>query len=178
MAKGKYSADYRLIETFNEKGRVHTDYEYIGKPWRFDQGPDKVVLEKRLCILYCILGWIAWIGALIPNTQAMHVMYIALPFAFLAVPLALLTNFTITFYGIKEPMERRHADRLNSRYPFYCILLMIFSMIAGVIQTVFVILGKNSGIWDIVFLGCSFLLMFIGAFAFRRKDRITASEEI
>ena len=92
MAINRYVKDYRLVETFNEKGRVRTEYEYIGEDYWFTAGAASVRKAKRGVTAGCVLAWLSFIAALWPVSTAMHTIYTAFPFAFSALPLGLLTK--------------------------------------------------------------------------------------
>jgi len=174
MAKQRYSRDYRLSETFDEKGHVHVDYEYIGDDWFFVSNPDVILREKKLAILFCVIGWTVWIGSLIPPTAGMHRLYIALPYVFLAVPLAMYVRFTSAFYQMKEPLEHRHADRLNNKHPLTGFLMTVFGMISAILEAILLLRGQGSGSADIILEACALVLLYLGASIYRRKDKIRA----
>lgn len=175
MAKQRYSRDYRLSETFDEKGRVHVDYEYIGDDWFFVSDPDVIRREKKLALLFCLVGWAAWISSLIPASAGMHRLYIALPYIFLAVPLAMYVNFTSAFFKMKEPMEHRHADRLNNKYPLIGFLMTVFGMISAILEAILLLRGLGSGKADILLEACALIILYLGASIYRRKDKVQAA---
>ena len=174
--KGRYSRDYRLSETFDERGRVRVDYEYIGEDWHFVSEPEVIAREKRLSILLSVSGWAAFIGALIPVNAAMHRLYIALPFIFLAVPLSMYLSFVISFHSMKEPLEHRHADRLNNRYPLITFLIMVFALITVILEGVLLVCGQGMGTGDWIFEACALFLALLGAASYRRRDHVRAEK--
>lgn len=174
--KGRYSRDYRLHEYFDEKGRVHVRSEYIGKDWRF-LSPEAVIRrEKDQALVRCLLAWTAYIGALLLPNAAMHLLYIALPFAFLAVPLFMYADFMAAFRKMKEPLEHRHADRLNNRYPLIAFLWSVFSMIPAAIWGFRLLLGAGKLPGDYVFEACALVLVFLGGRVFQHRGVLEAAE--
>ncbi len=174
MAKERYSRDYRLKETFDEKGHVRVDYEYIGDEYRFVSPEEQIRKEKRLALILCAAGWAAYLAALLLPSNAMHRLYIALPFVFLGVPLFMYVDFTMAFLRMKEPLEHRHADRLNNRYPFIAFLLTVFSLIPAAAEGIFILIGPDRSAGDFVFETGAAVLLFAGAHMFRRKERLAA----
>ena len=55
LARERYSRDYRITEKFDEKGRVHVDYEYIGEDYRFAGGEKQLRRERRTALR--AYGW-------------------------------------------------------------------------------------------------------------------------
>lgn len=170
MARNKYTGDYRLIEHFDEKGRVKVSYEYIGEPYRFIQPKEKVEREKKLCLAAMAAGWVLFVAALLPHSLAMKRLWIALPYAFCAVPLALLTEQSISIYRAQEPLERRISDQLENHYPARLAVLMLFSGVAAVLSAGNLLLGSGAETGDAVFLVCSSLL-YAGAVTFFRRRK-------
>ncbi len=172
--KGKYSRDYRLHEYFDEKGKVHVSSEYIGEEWRFVSPPEVIRSEKKKAILRTAAAWTAFIAALVLPNGAMHRLYIALPFAFLALPLFLYADFTAAFRKMEEPMEHRHSDRLNNRLPLILVLWSLFSMVPAVVWGFQLLLGAGAQMGDYVFEACALVLMVLGGTAFKGKDLLMA----
>lgn len=133
MPQNRYAKDYRLVETVNERGRIRTDVEYIGGPYRYAAGLNAAMRARRLCIALCAAGWLALVGGMLPNSEGMHRWYVSLPYIFAALPLGLLTDTLLFSAPRREPFERRQADRLQNRWPPAAIaagLLPCVSLIA------------------------------------------------
>ena len=138
MARNPYRKDYRLVEEFSEKGRVKTSYEYIGEACVFCEVESAAHDWARRCALLISAGWILYIGAMFFESEAMRRLYVALPFAFCGVPLALITGHVFAMRSLKEPLEKRHMDRFNNRYPQAALFLTLFA--------VFALLGESAGL--------------------------------
>ena len=117
MAQGKYIKDYRLVETVDERGRIRTDYEYIGADYHYARGLPAVRPIRRRALGAALVGWLAFLGGLLPNSRGMHALYVSLPYIFSALPLATVTAVLLQDAPEKEPLEHRQADRLENRYP-------------------------------------------------------------
>ena len=176
MARNRYMKDYRLIEQVDERGRIHTDYEYIGKDYRYAAGLETVRREKRAVTVLCALGWLAYLGGLVPNSGAMHAVYAALPYLFAALPLGFLTDVILTAMPDREPLRHSQADKLEKRYPaasMWTAILAAASLAGGLAR-----LALRGGGWeDIPFFLCAALLAGVGFFAFSRRGRFACLEK-
>ena len=176
MAKNRYAKDYRLTEHFEAGGKIRTTYEYIGEDWRFREEAEVVEKEKNKTLFRAAAGWLGFVAAMVPQSGAMHFLLIALPFAFCALPLASYTDFALAFRKMKEPLEHRHADRLNNRYPPVCLLWVVFSGSAGIGQAVRMAAGGEILAGDIVFSLCTILLFLLGIRSFSAGKKIGAEK--
>ena len=176
MAKNRYARDYRLVENFDERGKVKITYEYTGTAWRFLRDAQVIRMEKRMMLLRACAGWLFFLLALIPASTAMHSLYIALPFAFTAVPLMLFTDTAFVFLKAKEPLEHRHADRFNNRYPAVCLAWIVFSMAAVIGEAVNVLFRIPALKGDLVFSVCALLMLGCAVWSFSVRTRVLTAE--
>lgn len=176
MAKNRYAADYRLIEEFDEKGRVKVSYEYIGEAYRFVEAGRVVDRHRKRWLAMAASGWLLFITALIPYSSAMRQLYIALPFVFSAVPLALSTELAFTVLSQKEPLEHRIADKLENNCPAQLFAILFFSGIAGVLSGLRLFLTEERTAGDFVFAACA-LLMASGAFYLMKSRNLLRVEK-
>lgn len=114
MARNKYIRDYRLLEYLDEKGRIKTDYEYIGDYYRFSQ-PKAAKKANRLVLAALAAAWAAFIMAIVPRSAAARTFYVILPFLFTAIPLWMGSELMLGVLRLPESFEHRVADRLDSR---------------------------------------------------------------
>ncbi|MBQ6469349.1 MAG: hypothetical protein IJJ50_04755 [Lachnospiraceae bacterium] len=177
MAKNKYNRDYRLIEEFSEKGRVRTDYEYIGNPWFFLTDSNIVEEEKRKALRCVLFAGAAFIAALIPYSGMMHRLWIALPFAFSALPLFMLGDLVFTLQRYKEPMEHRHADKLNNSYPARALAVLYLSGIALIGEAVYLVLNGVQVPGDAAVAFCTAVIVFFSSRLFRKRTVFRAVEK-
>ena len=176
MAKNKYSRDYRLIEEFSERGRVRTDYEYIGNPWYYSADSNIVEEEKKKALRYVLFASAAFIAALIPYSGMMHKLWIALPFAFSALPLFMLGDLVFALQRFKAPMEHRHADKLNNSYPARALAVLYLAGIAFVGEVIYLILYGVTVPGDTVMVLCTAVIGFCSAMLFRKRTVLKAEE--
>jgi len=130
VSRNRYVGDYRLIESIDGHGRIKTDYEYIGAAYCFAEGAVTARRLLRRALLLCALGWLAFVGALVPLSAASRTLWVSLPFAFAAVPLALMTATLFRTQRTAEPLEHRHADQLENRCPACSFFVALLSGIA------------------------------------------------
>ena len=169
MARNKYVRDYRLVENIDERGRVRTETEYIGDSYFFVR-PTDAAREKKIALALCAAGWIAFVLALTPNSAAMRTVYVALPFAFTALPLGMLTELAISTALAREPLEHYQADKLENSYPPRAMATALLPGIALIGQAVRWILGPGGMGWgDVVFTVCAAVVVCCGALAFTRR---------
>ena len=172
MAKNRYAKDYRIVETWDARGRVKVASEYIGKPYRFQEDAQCISKEKAKLLLLCVLGWAGFLGALILYSESMRRLYVALPFVFTAIPLTVLTDIVFSFRKMKEPLEHRHEDRMNNRYPFVSVMTAIlgsFSLGGAVVN---LLAGGHVSAGDYVFFLGDAAVILAGTAAFRDRKKV------
>lgn len=127
MSRNRYVGDYRIVETLDERGRVVSRSEYTGKHYRFAED-DVTVRGARMWVgACCIVGWAAYVLALLPLSVATRTIYVSLPFVFAALPLALTSGTALSVFHTKPPFERRFADRLENRAPAATFFVMLLT---------------------------------------------------
>lgn len=129
MAK-KYVKDYRPSDTVDARGRLHTEYEYIGGDYYFCEGLQPVRSRARVLCILCAVGWASWLAPLLFNNGAMHLPYISFPYIFAALTLWLLSMAAYTALTVAEPMKRKQSDRLTNWLPGTTLATAILSGIA------------------------------------------------
>lgn len=169
MARNRYIKDYRIVETVNERGRIRSDYEYIGPPYSFIAPAEKIARLKKLLPALSILAWLLYVGAMLPRSLAMKTWYVSLPFAFTAVPLAMLTELCFSLYHCKEPMEHRVADKLENAYPARSLWAGAMAAVSLLGQLVNLIRGQSFLPGDLAFTLCAAGLLACGALFFRER---------
>ena len=158
MSRNRYVGDYRIVESMDARGRIRSDSEYIGTPYVYEGDDASVRAARRRMTACCAGGWAGFVAALLPASRAMHTWYISLPFAFAALPLALITGVTAQLYRAKPPFERRHADLLENRAPARTFFAMLLSGIAFIGEAAGALRGAALMRGDAVFsLGCAAL---------------------
>ena len=159
MARNRYAADYRLIEEFDTKGHVKVSYEYIGEDYLFTVNPQMLRKHKKRCGFICISEWVLFLAALIPYSTCMQRLWIALPFVFAAVPLALLTELIRMVQRQENPLEHRVADKLENAYPAQLFALLLLSGTAAVTSVVHTLLFAGRAPGNYVFILCAWLMV-------------------
>ncbi len=149
MARNRYVKDYRLIETVDERGRIRSSYEYIGAPYRFEAEGETLRKSKKRALALCPLLWLLFVAAMLPDSQAMRTMYVALPFVFSALPLGILTDILLSVCRAKEPLEHIHADKANNRLPPAALFSAVLpgASLLGELLRLILAGGMNGGDW-------------------------------
>lgn len=172
MAKNRYIKDYRIVETVNERGRIRSDYEYIGQPYYFAAKADRIRRAKKSLTALCVLAWIAWICAMLPDNTAMRTWYVSFPFAFAAIPLAMMGDLVFSLLRVREPMERRDADRLENRWPPRCLAAAILSGLALLGEAVNLMRGLPMKGGDGIFTLCALVILVCAVLCFRERKAL------
>ncbi len=152
MAIDRYSKDYRLSDSLDERGRIRTEAEYIGKDFRFRRsGTARQAAKKTLGL--CTVPGNGFLAALCPVSDVGRALYAVLPCAFTAVPLWLLTATALAALRVKEPFMRREQERFTVRFPgaaLFAAILPGLALLGGGLRMLFGTVEHLSG--DIVFL--------------------------
>lgn len=169
MSRNRYVKDYRLVENVNERGRIKTTYEYIGEDYYFAADAGTVHAARKRLAVVCLIAWIAFIGALLPVSVAGHTLYVTLPFAAAAWPLGLLTGVGISLFHAREPLEHRHADRIENRYPASAVFVLMLSTASLIGESVNLFRGLPLLTGDLVFSVCAAILFICALAAWRQR---------
>ena len=177
MARKKYIKDYRLVETIDERGRIRSDYEYIGDGYVYVLGADAVRREKKTLLILIAVGWLAFVGALLPSAAGMHALYVALPFLFAAIPLGVTTDTLLSAAPNREPLRHQQADMLENRYPPAALWTAILPAAALLGELVRLLLGKAMNGGDALLALCGAVLIAVGVYAFSRRGRFACRKK-
>ena len=154
MSRNRYVGDYRIVESVDGRGRVRSDCEYIGAPYAYAGDAQAVKAARTRVALCCLIGWAAWAAALFPVSAAMRSLYVALPFAFAAIPLALWAGTAVGLFRTREPFEHRHADRLENRAPACTFFVALLGVLALIGEAANALRGTQMLAGDAVFTAC------------------------
>lgn len=127
MKSRKYLKDYRLKTIILPNGRDKTVAEYIGGDYVFISEPQKTDKARRLFALLTVVCWLAFAGALLPESGAHRTIYVALPFVCASLPMLFLADSAIGFFKAKEPLTRQGADKISNRLPICSLLTALFT---------------------------------------------------
>ena len=177
MARRKYLKDYRIVETLNERGGIRTSSEYVGRPYRF-RDPQAAEGMKKLLPGLCILSWLAFIAALLPDSAASRTVYVSIPFLFAAIPLGMLTERAITLLRGRLPLEHRSADRYNNWIGGGSLMTALLSGISLAGELISFCIGGRDFTWgDAVFAAGALILLCCGLVLRRGRDRLQTEPE-
>ena len=176
MAKNRYGKDYILEERADEKGRVRLICTYIGADYVFVCGAEEAKRLGKRIRSYLAAGWLLFLLPLFPQSIAMHRLYVSLPFILCALPMFLLVDFRMAFRNMKEPLEHRHADRLNNRYPPQAASLLVLPVLSLIGEAAAFISSRTYLPGDVLFVLCAAGLAVIGRALFRLRTGLAAQK--
>ena len=177
MSRNRYVGDYRIVESIDGRGRVKSDYEYIGAPYVYAGDAASVKAARVRVALCCMVGWAAWLAALIPVSTAMRALCIALPFAFAALPLGMLTALTLSARKAAEPLEHPTADQLTNAYPPRALFTALLPAAALLGEGIRFLLGPGDmRPGDALFALGALGLAVCGALAFAGRKALAAEK--
>ena len=175
MAIDRYSGDYRILETVDAKGRIHSSTEYIGREYVFTAGKKRAASAARAMAVLCAVCWAGFLLALLPESSAMRTLYAALPCAFTALPLWFMSSAALTALRVKEPFVHRDADRLNLRLPVACVFEIVLTAAALIGEILALLLAKNTPLFgDWCFLAGNLTSLVCALFC-RKRGKDTAA---
>ncbi len=167
MSKRKYIKDYRLNEYISENGRVSSETEYIGGDYRFSAPMERVRRSARLALGLSAISWACFAVLVCVEGSAMRIMYAALPFAFTALPLFLMTRSAVLALRAGEKLRHDEADRIGHTMPAAALWAMLLPGIACLGCALTCAFGAAD--WDPLFLALSAVMAACGAAAFSRR---------
>ena len=176
MAKNKYAKDYAATEYTDSKGKTRKGYAYVGKKYHYTD-PLKAEAAKKPLAAALAAGWVSCVGAMVPNSGAMHALYIALPFAACLVPLMVVTD--AAFYAMrgKDPFETRYFDKLNNNFPAACAILCMFVIFSLIGELTVLFGGKGRMPADLWFLLGAGVLLFAAGYMFSLRKAFLMQPE-
>ncbi len=176
MSRNRYIGDYRIVESMDGRGRVRTEYEYIGLPWRFAEDREAVRRGRGILAGCAAGGWVAFAAALAPASTAARTLYAVLPLALAALPLGLLTGLVWRLFRVAEPFEHRHADQIENRGPAYTFFIALLGSVAAAGAIVALVRGGAFTPGDGAFIGGGAALAGLGLTGHRQWRRLRCLE--
>ena len=176
MAK-KYVKDYRLSDSLDAKGRIRTEYEYIGGSYYRCADSATAAAKSRLLVILCTIGWVCWLLPLLFNNGSMRLAYISFPFIFAALTLWLLSTSAYTAVTAPDPMKHKQSDRLTNMLPGTALATAILSGIAliGTCVSAIFRIGELKS-YDWLFGGCAAVVCAVGIIAFSQRKFFRTEE--
>lgn len=177
MAVNRYAKDYRLVESVDEKGRLRASAEYIGADYFFVSGAVCAHAAARRCAVLCALAWAGQLAAFLPQSLAMRRLWSSLPAAFSILPLWLLSSAVFTALRAKEPLQRREAEVLGSRFPAAAVFAALLSGTAF-FAALFPMLFSGGGVLpgDLCFVGGEVICTVCALLCFRDRKALAAKQ--
>lgn len=173
----KYVKDYRLSDSVDASGKLHSEYQYIGGSFYRTAEPSVARHESVLLAVLCGIGWVCWLLPLLFNNGAMHQFYISYPYIFAALTLWLLSMAAYTALTAPDPMTHKQSDKLTNWIPGTSLATAILSGIALVGTVVTMIVRPDLfNSFDWLFIACAAVLCGIGVTVFTLRKFFKTEE--
>lgn len=127
MVSRRYVGDYRLENVADRKGRTVTRPVYRGDIFNFEKSDEEMIKTKRLLFRTTIMEWMAYIFALLNNSDKGRVMYVSLPLIAVAFPL-LGQSSIIHLIRAGGEYKREEKDRITERLVSYSFISLFFAL--------------------------------------------------
>lgn len=168
----KYLADYELRSVQTPKG--HKDEAvYKGNYFIPDMPEDELQKYKVSFIVLSLIMTALFIAMGLLNNDGTRVLYVALPYAILLLPVAFMFTGAVYFYRFKEKLTRQEYDQSYIRIKAYGMAVLYLS-IACALGNLFVVLtgrtltpGK-----DILFILMSAAIAFLAFLAVQIHKKV------
>ena len=170
-------SDYRIVESIDGRGRVKSEYEYIGAPWVYAEDARVVRAARRRVAACGAVGLAAWVAALIPLSAATRTLYVIMPFIFAAPPLAMIIGLAWRLYRLKPPFEHRHADQLANRGPACSFLVALIAAVALAGEGINLLRRVPLLPGDALFCAGAAILLACGLICHRQWKRLRCREQ-
>ncbi len=178
MAGKKYTRDYQLTDTLDERGRIRTETSYVGAFFRFASGADTAKKAIKRMLVFSCLGSFCFLVSLLPRSTASLVLYVMLPYLFTALPLALQITVLIRLRSFGERLDHRAADQANHLVPGCCLWLLILPAVSLLGEAVALTIGRSVFLaGDAIFLAGALGVILCGWICFRGRNALSAAAE-
>ena len=177
MARKKYTRDYRMSETLDERGRIRTETEYIGAFYRFAEETAAHAAIGRM-LVFTALGALCFLLSLLPRSTASLTMYVMLPYLFTALPLGLQISALLRLRSLGERLDHRTADQANERIPGCCFWMLLLPAASLLGEAIAMTLGRGAFLaGDGIFIAAALGVMLCALLCFRNKGALRAVPE-
>ena len=177
MSRHRYVKDYRLNEYIAENGRVTSESEYMrGGIIRFAAGAARAKAAANRALALCALCWAGYLALVCVDGTAMRTIYVALPFAFTALPLFFLTRAALLTRRSAEPLKHDVADKIGHAAPAAALWATLLPG-AGFLGCPHQPALAGAKGWDALFLAVSAVMTACAAACFAiRRDFYTEKQ--
>ena len=141
MAKDKYSDDYKLVHTVDDKGRQRTHAEYNGDYYAVSLEEYELRQLKRNSLLLLVVLVALHVAAGFLNNQGMYQFYIALPYAAGFFPLFFLAESIFRLPVEKRAYKREEVEQSFVRVKSTGKTLLLFLAVVLVGEALYFVFG-------------------------------------
>ena len=156
MARKKYSDDYELVITEDEKGREKRTAVYRGDYFEVELDREGFTKFKKTCLLLIAAIFIIHIGGGLINTQGMYQFYISLPYVFVFFPLLYLTESVFRLPKEKRKFRREEIGRSYEQLKTTSIITISFLAFTILGEILFIIFSPEK-----IYIGLELLFLVL-----------------
>jgi len=177
MVSKKYANDYRLENQLTERGTLKTVPVYIGKMYEFSTDSENLKRAKIQLAVFTFFAFACIFSGFMFNSDIGRTVYVAVPYAFVFLPIGFQLVVAVEVFVIKTPCTREKSERIYDRIAKCSFGGIFLSAIAIVGSIVKLILNYNLAVkmCNIIYLIllCLFLLCEIYVFIAKKQFKMT-----
>ncbi|HPU62667.1 MAG TPA: hypothetical protein PK304_00780 [Mobilitalea sp.] len=142
----KYYKDYRLVSKEQPDGKVKQVAEYIGKYYICQLDENKLNKFKLHFFALVLCSGATAIGVGFINNPGSRIIYVALPYVGLFLPIVFSFMATVRFIKEGKTLEQAAYDKSKKRMYTSTVWQIILSSMAFVGDVIFIVNEKDKGI--------------------------------
>lgn len=175
----KYYKDYKLVSRTLPNGKVKQVAEYIGKYYISCLSKTDLKKMKFYYLALVLCSSATAMGAGFLNNPGSRIVYVALPYVSLFLPIAYSLMGTIGFIRTDEKLTRVLYDKTKVRIRRATIWQILLSVLAILGDVVFILyrIDKNFLQKELVFLGCLVLVLLLNILFVQFQKRVVYQVE-
>lgn len=177
MVSRKYIKDYKLSESVTERGGIRTESVYVGGDYRLTASESIVRSLRTRFTLCAVCAWCAFLVSLLPSSRASHLIYVALPHAFVALPLFLMCQCVWYLRAGRGPYTHERADKVSKEL---AVRAAFTAGLAGVsllgLLIALIVSPAQMLVGDIVFALGDAVIAVCGILVFTRRGQLSAKK--
>ena len=175
----KYYKDYKLVSKTLPNGKVKRVTEYIGKYYTCCLSKTNLKRMKFYYLTLVLCSSATAIGAGFINNLGSSIVYVALPYVSLFLPIAYSLMGTIGFINSNEKLTQALYDKTKIRIRRATIWQMLLSVVAILGDVFFILFGVDKDLLqeELAFLGCMILVFLINVLFIKLQKRVVYQVE-
>ena len=177
MVSRKYIKDYKLSESVTERGGIRTESVYVGGDYRLTASQSQVRALRTRILICTVCAWCAFLAALLPETRGSHLLYVALPHAFIALPLFLMSQCVWYLRAGRGPYTHERADKISRELPVRAAFTAGLAGVALIGLLIGLLTGPDKMLpGDLIFALGDAVIAACGVLIFTRRGQLSAKK--